>query len=128
MKTELVIRDVRRTQSLEDYLSSHISDVVESMIPEHRNAVLRLRVSEDSHRTDFRRPHFECSVYLRVGKQRPIRITKQDSAFHVCVERVGTALRESLRRSHQKAAPLHRSNRYLSFEDSAQEEQEFQTA
>lgn len=128
MKTEMVIRDIRRTESLEDYLTSHIEDVVESMIPNRRDITLRMKVSEDSHRTDLRRPHFECSVYLKVGKQRPIHITKQDASFHICVERLGSALRETLRRSHQKAAPLHRSNRYRPFDEAAQYEEATQSA
>ncbi len=112
MRTELVIRDVRRTESLETYLTSHLEGVVESLIPNRRDVVMRLKVEEDSHRTHLRRPHFECSVYLKVGNATPIRIKKQDAEFHICVERLGTALRESLRRSHQKSSPLHRSKRY----------------
>jgi hypothetical protein len=107
LKTQVIIKDFKRSENLETYLKNKIEDCVSHFFPRHQNASLSVKAQEESHRTETRRPSFLCEVRLKLPQSKTFFHVKRTGAnFHECVEQVAGALREIMRRKHKKTVAI----------------------
>ena len=58
MKTQLIIRDFKRTEGLENFLKTRIEECVSQFFTRTENAQLSVKAQEERHRTENRKPSF----------------------------------------------------------------------
>lgn len=106
MSTQLTVKDMSPSLSLNQYFLEKIEGVLEKYGYEKQDYSLQVLVSEDSHRTTFRSPHFECRLVLKILRAKnPIIITQSENEFFKCAKFVEGVLEKKLRRlSSQKTA------------------------
>lgn len=102
MNTEVLVKGFAKTDGMEEYLRTHTENLIEPFLKNgyrDREVTMRVIVDEDSHRTQTRKPHFTCEVHLSLpGSDKYIKIKKQGSDFYECVNKVGSTLKQVLRR------------------------------
>lgn len=103
MSTELLIRDFNRTEGLENYLLTRIEDHISTFLKLDKDYRLKVKVCEDSHRQQNRKPHFICEVILKLKSSKQVlKVTKSGYDFYKCVSDTGVALKKILERRHAK--------------------------
>lgn len=109
MSTQLTVKDMMPTLSLNQYFLNKIESVLEKYGHEKKDYTLQVLVSEDSHRTAHRAPHFECRLVLRMRRQRsPFIITQNHGDFFTCAKSVADILEKKLRRASSRKTDIKR--------------------
>ncbi len=117
MKTDIYYRDITRTENLEDYLLEKTQGAVENFLKYDANAHLTVRVDTDRHRTDARKPSFQCEVILKPTRSRGvIKVRKSGKNFHAVVAETAEALKKILRRRSSIKAEHNRHDPVLEWE------------
>ena len=107
MQTKIVIRDFERTENLESYLQTKIEESIAPFLKNYDNSTIFVKVQEDRHRTEARKPHFQCEVRLKIpGLRGQLRVHKDGDHFYDCVQKVTDTLREVMGRKHRQMASL----------------------
>ena len=107
MQTKIVIRDFEPTENLQNYLQDKIEDTIYPFLQQFPNAEAQVTVHEDRHRTENRRPHFECIVLLKIPNSKSIiRVERSGDHFYTCVHDVCETLTQVLGRKHRRLASM----------------------
>lgn len=107
MQTKIVIRDFESSENLQVYLRSTIEDSIQPFLKQYPKTEVQVRVEEDRHRSANRKPHFKCSVLLKLTSSKPlIHVERSGDHFYSCVEDVCQTLKDVLRRKHRQLASL----------------------
>ena len=107
MQTKIVIRDFETTENLQVYLQTKIEDCILPFLKQYPKSEVQVKVEEDRHRSINRKPHFKCSVLLKITSSKPlIQIERSGDHFYTCVEEVCQTLKDVLRRKHRRLASL----------------------
>ncbi len=105
MQTKIVIRDFERTENLQTFLQTKIEDTIYPFLQQFPKSEVQVTVFEDRHRTENRRPHFECIVLLKIPNSKSIiRVESHGDHFYTCVHDVCETLTQVLRRKHRRLA------------------------
>lgn len=103
MSTQLTVKDMAPTHSLNQYFLDRMTDVLLKYGFSKDQYDLQVLVSESSHRTMLRPPSFECRLVLRLFKNKgPLIITQENSDFFVCSKQVENILEKKIRREKSK--------------------------
>lgn len=117
MKTNIYYRDITRTENLEEYLLEKTQGAVENFLKYDAEAHLTVRVDTDRHRTDARKPSFQCEVILKPTRTRGvIKVRKSGANFHEVVASTTEALKKILRRRSSKKSDHNRHDPVLGWE------------
>lgn len=117
MKTNIYYRDITRTENLEEFLLEKTQGAVENFFKYDANAHLTVRVDTNRHRTDARKPSFECEVILKPTRTRGvIKVRKSGANFHAVVAETTEALKKILRRRSSIKAEHNRRDPMLEWE------------
>lgn len=107
MQTKIVIRDFERTENLEIYLQTKIEESIAPFLKNYDNSKIYVKVQEDRHRSELRKPHFQCEVRLTLPKSKgTLTVRKEGDHFYDCVQKVTDTLREVMGRKHRQMASL----------------------
>ena len=107
MQTKIVIRDFENTETLNSYLQSRIEDTLSPFLQQFPKSEIQVRVQEDRHRSITRKPHFECTVLIKLNHVTPvIQVHRTGDHFYSCVQDVCNTLKEVLGRKHRRLASL----------------------
>lgn len=107
MQTKIVIRDFETTEDLQNYLQTKIEESIAPFLKNFEDSSLFVRVQEDRHRTEDRKPHFQCDVRLTIpGAHMTVTVRKDGDHFYDCVQRVSDTLHEVMSRKHRQLASL----------------------
>ena len=114
MKTQLVIRDFKRTEGLENFLKSRIEECVSQFFSRTENAQLSVKAQEERHRTATRKPSFLLEVRLKLpGSKLMYHVKRTGENFNDCVEKVSNALREVMRKKHRQTVAINSRRKQL---------------
>ncbi len=107
MQTKIVIRDFENTENLNQYLQTKIEQTITPFLKQYPNSEVQVKVAEDRHRSLNRRPHFECTVLLKIKNSKPlIQVQRSSDHFYTCVDEVCATLKDVLQRKHRQLASL----------------------
>ncbi len=107
MKVDIVYREIKKTEALETYLTEQVA-ALEHFLQENRDSHLTIRLEEDRHRQESRKPHFLVELLLKMdGTKEPIKVSKDGEDFKVAVAKAVEALDGILRKSHDKRSSHH---------------------
>lgn len=107
MKTQVTIRDFKRTEGLETFIRNKIEDCISQFYTRHDKAQVSVTAQEERHRTLTRKPNFLCEVRLKIpGSKTFIQVKRAGTNFYECVENVSNALREIVRRKHRQTVAI----------------------
>ena len=107
MQTKIVIRDFENTETLNSHLQSSIEDTLSPFLQQFPKCEIQVRAQEDRHRSITRKPHFECTVLVKLNHTTPvIQVHRSGDHFYTCVHDVCNTLKEVIGRKHRKLASL----------------------
>lgn len=107
MQTKIVIRDFEPTENLQNFLQDKIEETIFPFLQQFPKTEAQVTVHEDRHRTEIRRPHFECVVLLKIPNSKSvIRVERSGDHFYTCVNKVCETLTQVLRRKHRQLASM----------------------
>ncbi|MEN0058512.1 MAG: HPF/RaiA family ribosome-associated protein [Bdellovibrio sp.] len=113
MQTDIYYRDITKTDNLEAYLLERVEGAVEEFFKYDSGAHLTVRVETDRHRSQNRKPSYNCEVILKPSRMRTvIKVHKSDENFKRCVAKTVSALKvilskySSKRSQHGRHDPL----------------------
>lgn len=114
MQTDIHYRDVTRTENLEDYLLEKVEGSCEEIFKYDSGAHLTVRVEEERHRTERRKPSYTCEVILKPSYLRKVfKVRKSDANFRRCVARTVNALKVILSKESSLKKQHGRHDRFL---------------
>lgn len=103
MKTDIIYRDISRTDGLEEYILSHTQEFIENFFQDDEDAHLTVRIETDRHRADSRKPHYACELILKPTHIKKVyKVQKTDNSFKKCVAKSMAALRLIVRKTHDR--------------------------
>ncbi len=112
MQTKIVIRDFKSWENLQVYLQTTIEDSIQPFLKQFPKTEVQVRVEQDRHRSANRKPHFKCSVLLKLTRSKPlIHVERSGDHFYSCVEDVCQTLKDVLGRRHRQLASLQSKRR-----------------
>jgi len=101
----IFFRDIGKTESLDAYLSEKVGSTIESFLKYDENASVTIRIELDRHRTQGRKPSFNCEIILKPTHQKgTIKVHKNGEDFYSAVNAATAALRAILRRRSTRKA------------------------
>lgn len=117
MITNIYFRDITRTENLEEYLLEKTQGTIENFLKYDAEAHLTVRVDTDRHRTDGRKPSFQCEIILKPTRSKGvIKVIKSGKNFHAVVAETTDALKKILRNRSSKRAEHNRHDPMLGWE------------
>lgn len=112
MQTKIVVRDFKSSENLQLYLQTTIENSIQPFLKQYPKTEVLVRVEEDRHRNASRKPHFKCSVLLKLTSFKPlIHVERAGDHFYSCVDDVCKTLKDVLRRKHRQLASLQSKRR-----------------
>ncbi len=103
MQTNIHYRDVARTEHLEAYLLDRIEGLADKFLHDDLNAHLMVKVEEERHRSEYRKPVFTCEVVLKPSHTRRIlKVKKSGTDFYECVSDLVDAFKNVLAKHSSK--------------------------
>ena len=107
MQTKIVIRDFESTENLQQYLQSKIEESIAPYLKKFEDSFVYVKVHEDRHRNQNRKPHFQCYVRLQIpGAHTVLTVQKDGDHFYDCVQKVTDTLSEVMGRKHRQLSSL----------------------
>ena len=124
MQTDIYYRDITKSDNLEDYLLEKVEGAVQLFFKYDSDAHLTVRVEQDRHRSQTRKPSYTCEVILKPSRSRNvIKVRKTDERFRACVAKTVAALKTQLERRSSKKAQHHRRDPMIGYWPIIEEEQ-----
>ena len=97
MITNIYYRDITRTENLEAYLLDHTEGSIEEFLKYDPEAHLTVRVESVRHRSQVRKPLFNCEIILKSSRNKKVyKVTKSNENFYSAVHETVTALKKML--------------------------------
>jgi len=109
MRTEILFKDIRRSEYIENFISDKVEILTDKLIQPDSDLHVIVRVEKDRQKTDNRHPIFHCEVTIKSGvSAKPLVINKQDrNIFRAIVSSFDT-LKVVLGKTHDR---LHHDRR-----------------
>ncbi|WP_413289149.1 HPF/RaiA family ribosome-associated protein [Bdellovibrio sp. HCB337] len=99
MQTDIIFRDLEKSEALEAYLIEKIGSSLETYFEKDENGHATIRVETDRHRTLTRKPSFMCELIFKPSYQkRTIKIRKTGEDIYSAAHEVAVALKAIMRR------------------------------
>lgn len=99
MQTDIIFRDLEKSEALEAYLMEKIGSSIETFFGNDENGHATIRVETERHRTLTRKPSFICEVIYKPSYQkRTIKVKKTGEDIYSAAHEVAIAIKAIMRR------------------------------
>ena len=113
MQTDIYYRDITKTENLDGYLLEKVESSIGEFLKHDSGAHLTVRVEQDRHRSQTRKPSYMCEVLLKSSRSKSvIKVVKTDENFKSCVAKSVGALKailakkSSIKSEHRRHDPV----------------------
>ena len=111
MATEIMTRDFKKTESVENYIESEVELALSDLLPPSDHYVLKVTAAETAHRNQNRKPFFECTVQVKLDSvDKVYRVRRQSSSFYESVQAAVAAMKRVLGRRHSLTKNFHKKS------------------
>jgi len=116
MRTDILFKEIRRSNYLEDFISDKIDVLVEKLAGPDNDTHVTVRVEKCRERTNLRHPIFQCEITVKSGMSPKIfKVTKSDRNIFRAIVSGFDALKVNLSKSHDRLRNDRRRRRVPEF-------------
>ena len=113
MQTDIYYRDITKTENLDEYLLGKVEGAISEFLKYDSGAHVTVRVEQDRHRSQTRKPSYMCEVIVKPSRSKSIiKVVKTDENFKSCVAKSVGALKailakkSSIKSEHRRHDPV----------------------
>ncbi|MBS1970325.1 MAG: HPF/RaiA family ribosome-associated protein [Bdellovibrionales bacterium] len=117
MRTEIVFKDIRRSEYAEDFINDKVDALVEKLIQPDSDLHITVRLERSRARTAIRQGLYQCEVFVKSGmSDRVYKTVRQDRNLFRAVVASFDALKVVLGKNHDRLRHDRRRRRVPAYE------------
>ncbi len=118
MRTEIVFKDIRRSEYAEDFINDKIDALVEKLIQPDSDLRITVRLERSRARTEIRQGLYRCEIFVKSGMSNKVHKTaRQDRNLFRAIVASFDALKVVLGKSHDRLRHDRRRRRVPAYEN-----------
>lgn len=103
MRNELYLKDIRRTEGLQNFINEKVQHLTDKLIPNDSDLHVDVRLAKDRNRTANRKPSYHCEVLVKSGMSaKMFKVMKHDDSLFRAVTETFDSLKVLLGRTHDR--------------------------
>jgi ribosome-associated translation inhibitor RaiA len=103
MRNELYLKDIRRTESIENFVNEKVHQLTDKLIQPDSDLHVDVRITKDRKRTAARKPSYQCEVLVKSGMSAKIyKAIRHDESMYRAIVASFQALKHLLGDAHDR--------------------------
>jgi hypothetical protein len=117
MRTDILFKDFKRSEYIENFVTEKIDSIVERLVAPDNDTHVTVRLEKSRERTDQRRPHFQCEIIVKSGMSSKIyKTVKNDRNIFRSIVCSFDSMKTLLGKTHDRLRHDRRRRRAPAFE------------